>query len=70
MILTLLGKQGVHEISKDLIYLAEEKTKINYVKIKPQETITLKKNYHFFTRKSCRAPEIHLRSSIKTTETD
>lgn len=50
MILTLLGKQGVHEISKDLIYLTEEKTKINYVKIKPQETITLKKNYHFFPR--------------------
>lgn len=64
MILTLLGKQDVHETSKDLIYLTKETTKINYGKIKPQETMTLKKNYHFFTRKSCRAPEIHLRSSI------
>lgn len=64
MILTLLGKQDVHETSKDLIYWTKEKTKINYGKIKPQETMTLKKDYHFFTRKSCRAPEIHLRSSI------
>lgn len=51
MILTLLEKQGVHKISKDLIYTTEEITK-NCDKIQLQRIITLKELSLLHT-KSC-----------------